>query len=35
VSGWFESSARSSGIVLFGEYPGCGNSVSIWSASKR
>jgi hypothetical protein len=35
ITGWFTSSTTASGIVIFGEYPGCGNAVGIWSADRR
>jgi hypothetical protein len=35
IYGSFTSSTTATGSVIFGDYPGCGNSVGIWSATKR
>lgn len=35
IAGWFTSSTVANGTVIFGGYPGCGNSVGIWTATKR
>jgi hypothetical protein len=35
VYGSFTSSTTATGSVIFGDYPGCGNSGAIWSATKR
>ncbi len=34
VYGSFSSSTTATGSVVFGGYPGCGNAVGIWSATK-
>lgn len=35
VSGYFTSSTMANGTVVFGGYPGCGNALGIWTATKR
>ena len=35
IYGSFTSSTTATGSVIFGDYPGCGNSAGIWSATKR
>jgi hypothetical protein len=35
VYGAFSSSQTATGSVVFGGYPGCGNSGAIWTATKR
>jgi hypothetical protein len=35
LAGWFTSSTMANGTVVFGGYPGCGNAVGIWTATRR
>lgn len=35
VYGTFSSSTAASGSMVFGDYAGCGNSIGIWSASRK
>ena len=35
VSGTFSSGTAATGTTIFGDYSGCGNSLGIWSASKK
>ncbi len=35
VYGTFSSSTAASGSLVFGDYAGCGNSLGIWSASRK
>jgi hypothetical protein len=35
IQGFFRSNTTADGIVLFAEYPGCGDGVGLWTATKR
>jgi hypothetical protein len=35
VSGWFPSSTTATGTVVLLGFPGCGNAVGLWNATRR
>jgi hypothetical protein len=35
IQGFFRSNTTADGLVLFAEYPGCGDGVGFWTATKR
>jgi hypothetical protein len=35
IYGSFTSNTTATGSVIFGAFPGCGNAVGIWSATRR
>ena len=35
VSGAFTSSDTATGVMIFGEYAGCGNGAFVWNAARR
>jgi hypothetical protein len=35
LTGWFPSGDSASGILIFANYPGCGNTGTNWTATRR
>ena len=35
IQGFFRSNTTADGIVVFAEYPGCGDGFGFWTATKR
>jgi hypothetical protein len=35
IQGFFRSNATADGVVVFAEYPGCGDGFGVWTAARR
>ena len=35
IQGFFRSNTTADGVVVFAEYPGCGDGFGLWTATKR